>query len=274
MIERLNFYDLYGYLLPGLAWLGLMWLPFGLVGQYWPRAEWSSALVALVLGYIAGHVLQGLAAKALPSVRKVNGESRHPSDILLDDANKTFSPEVKSRLALRIILRFDIDVGDSNNPDPEDRKRHRYDAFMLCRRTLIQKGVGSYAEQFEGMYAFMRGVTAACIFSFLYHLGWILTIFFHSSIRSFFYIAVLVLLVFVNYAAYKREITTAFWFIGALLLVLGTLFGSGRVLSLQMVILLAAMCLTSLLLSFRCYDAYQDFSDKFAETVYRDFCAL
>ena len=49
MVEKFNFYDIYGYLLPGLVLIGLFWLPFGLILNLWPKAELSSALLVLLL---------------------------------------------------------------------------------------------------------------------------------------------------------------------------------------------------------------------------------
>jgi len=38
MIERFNFFDVYGYLLPGGLLMVLTWLPFGLISGRWrPR---------------------------------------------------------------------------------------------------------------------------------------------------------------------------------------------------------------------------------------------
>lgn len=272
MIERLNFYDLYGYLLPGLLWLALMWLPFGVAYQHWPPAEWPSALVALVLGYISGHVLQGLAIRALPStIRGANGDSRYPSDVLLDDQDETFSPEVKSRLLNRILLNFGIDVSSAKNPDPGVRRKRRQDAFMMCRRTLIQKGIASYAEQFEGMYALMRGVTASCVLSTTYHLGWALATYIPVPFKEVLsYLALLGLVV----VLLKCRSTYAFWLVTGLLFVYGGLFGVGKVVGVEMFFLFFSVSLVSLVVSFMCYDAYQQFSRYFAQTVYRDFCAL
>jgi hypothetical protein len=35
MIEKFNFYDVYGYLIPGLVLIGLFLVPLGLLGR-WP----------------------------------------------------------------------------------------------------------------------------------------------------------------------------------------------------------------------------------------------
>lgn len=285
MIERLNFYDIYGYLLPGLTFLGLIWLPFGLVSQHWPPAELSSALVALVVGYITGHILQGLATKAIPSTRKDRrGEPRYPSDILLDDGDETFSREVKGRLADRILEHFGIDVSDAGNPDPKSRERRRQDAFFLCRRALMRQGIASYAEQFEGMYALMRGLAAACGLSFFYDLGWALAGFFSASLGP---VVVYILVAGLLLLAVLQRSTKAFWLAGVVLLLLGAQLGSRKMVDLmshfflvpayfelQTSLMLFAICLASLFVALRCYDAYQQFASLFAETVYRDFCAL
>lgn len=272
MIERLNFYDIYGYLLPGLAFLGLMWLPFGLVARHWPPGELSSALVGLAVGYITGHILQGLVAKALPStIEDRSGEARYPSDILLDDGDETFSPEVKGRLADRILAQFGIDVSNAGNPDPKSREKRRKDAFFLCRRALIKQGLASYAEQFEGMYALMRGLTAACGLAFFYHLGWALAGFLPTFLRhGVLYILVAGLLLL----ALVQRSTKVFWFIGIVLFILGAQLGSREIINLQESLMLLGICLASLFVARRCYDAYRQFALLFAETVYRDFCAL
>lgn len=49
MIERFNFYDIYGYLLPGATLVGLLWLPFGIITGTWPAAQLSEAV--FVLGF-------------------------------------------------------------------------------------------------------------------------------------------------------------------------------------------------------------------------------
>ena len=64
MIERFNFYDIYGYLLPGLALVGFGWLPFGLLSRSFPKNELLSAVLVLAFGYVLGHLLQNLLTTA------------------------------------------------------------------------------------------------------------------------------------------------------------------------------------------------------------------
>lgn len=47
MVEKFNFYDIYGYLIPGLVLIGLLWVPIGLLWHVWPKAEVTSAILVL-----------------------------------------------------------------------------------------------------------------------------------------------------------------------------------------------------------------------------------
>ncbi len=70
MIDRFNFFDIYGYLLPGGLLLALLWLPFALVLGKWPPADWGSAALALALAYACGHLLRNFAEAAFSSTFK------------------------------------------------------------------------------------------------------------------------------------------------------------------------------------------------------------
>jgi hypothetical protein len=48
----------------------------------------------------------------------------------------------------------------------------RDEALFLCRSALIKSKTVSYAEQFEGLYALMRGFSAAFAVAVVYYLGW------------------------------------------------------------------------------------------------------
>jgi hypothetical protein len=65
VIERLNFYDLYGYLLPGVVLTAAAWAPFGLSGCGWPSPQLSSAILALVFGYVLGTRLHEISRESL-----------------------------------------------------------------------------------------------------------------------------------------------------------------------------------------------------------------
>ncbi len=166
MSERFNFYDIYGYLLPGGLLLGLLWLPFGLLMGKWPPADWSSAILSLGLAYIVGHILYALSEAAFPSKYKdQSGNKRYPSYLLVDEVQKKSVPSRYQvgnldYLAKQISKQFGIQI-EVNSAWSQDLEGRRSAAFFKCRSFLIERKAASYAEQQQGMYALMRGVGAA-----------------------------------------------------------------------------------------------------------------
>src|SRR6202049_541753 len=162
MIERFNFFDIYGYLIPGVFWLALMWLPFGLRSGF---PSWSTAqitVVGLVGGYILGHLLYAMARLIFPGRTKDTPGCVGPlSSLLLDDDNHELSNPVKKKLAEELERRFGIDASD----------RHHGDVFFLCRTAIAQAKVGSYAEQYQGLNSLTRGLATACIFAVVLYSG-------------------------------------------------------------------------------------------------------
>jgi len=159
VIERLNFYDLYGYLLPGAAAVGVGVLPLLLTGSSVPSLEWSSALATLVLAYILGHLLQIVARDGF-------GRQVHPSDelITLEESKGGFPDQFKQQLHALLQKDFDFDVTNA---------AQRAQAFNACRYAAQSTDYPSYAEQYQGLYALMRGLAAAAILGAAYHVGWL-----------------------------------------------------------------------------------------------------
>lgn len=286
MIERLNFYDVYGYFIPGLVFVGLLWLPFAIANESFLKLDWSSALVVLVLAYIAGHLIQGIATGAIPSTKKEKG-NRYPSDFLLDSNDRTFSPEVRDAVIFRILIRFGLDVRDAVRREeiPLVSKR-RSDAFLMCRRALIQTGLASYAEQFEGMYALMRGVTTACIFGTGYYLGLLIRYVARDlsniAIPSTFSLAGAIITLFILILAIfaigpaRREKSlqvSLFCLVYALLLFAAVLIPFENNVSTSPSFLFV-ISIVLIFVALRCYVLYDDYSRLFAATVYRDFCVM
>src|SRR4051794_30243139 len=109
MIEKFNFYDIYGYFLPGVAFLAILWVPFGLVKGAWPSSDWSSALIAAAIAYFLGHLLQNVVTNAIPSQR-AKGKNRFPSDYFLDPTDSELPHEAKSKIATYIESKFGLDL--------------------------------------------------------------------------------------------------------------------------------------------------------------------
>jgi hypothetical protein len=112
VIKQFNFYDIYGYLLPGIALVGLMWVPICIISKSWPDQDISKALFLLLLAYFLGHILQTIATNAVPSkvMRDQKNCSRFPSDRLLDASLTDLSSDFKARLAQQVRDKFNLDL--------------------------------------------------------------------------------------------------------------------------------------------------------------------
>ncbi len=271
MIAKFNFYDVYGYFLPGLVWLTLLWLPLGMVSGRWPGGELVAALLAIPLAYVAGHILQVFAVRAIPST----SAGRFPSDLILDETDTTFSSDFKSKLAGRIEAAFGLKVYG----DPSTASRQRNDALFLCRSTLIKAKTASYGEQFEGMYSLMRGLTLAFALGACHIAGWCSV--FIAGLRT--WAAALAL------GALCIAVAIEFWqsapparqsrkkAVASLVALAFALFSGGYALAAdqsagaKLRCLLFGLALIAVLLSRKCYQAYRSFTWEFAKAVYRDF---
>ena len=286
MIERFNFYDAYGNFLPGLAFLALIWLPIGIARQFWPGKEITSAIAVLAFAYIVGHILQTVVQNALPSKGKDSkGRRRYPSDYFLDSNDDTFSNEFRRELNDVVHSVFNVNLGVSTPiPDGQlsDISKARQDAFRMARNTLLKSGAESYGQQFQGLYALMRGLAAAFWMGSAYTLGWSL---FSILVRWLDCVAFLGWLglaiatgigfafVFGNPKSKTRMILDRVTF--AALLV--TLCASGaqlrsyivvsRTQSLAFMLIAAA----SVWCGERCFSAYKHFAAEFAKATWIDF---
>lgn len=281
---KFNFYDIYGFALPGFLLLAVLWLPFGLIAKNWPDPEFSSALVGVILAYFAGHVLQTVALNVIPS-SFLGG--RYPSNVFLDknDPNHAFSQEFKNRLANQIETTFQLNVLPDVSGETADAVRR--DAFFLCRSALIKSKTVIYAEQFEGLYALMRGLSAAFALAVAYYVGWAYSNLWLGQwsgrlVLAGIIMALVALLIRDRHEHFewlkKRSRLVKKWskwvIIGSLLL---AAFASGHYLGQSIVgtsehrNLLLAAAVFSFFASERCYSGYKYFAQEFAKAVYRDF---
>ena len=292
MIEKFNFYDIYGYFLPGAVVLLLFWLPIGIKQHKLPSGDWTSALLGAVLAYIVGVLLQTFVGKLLPPIVGIAGTGddkhpRYPSERLLDpfQPQSAWPPQlsdcVREQVAGAIDQKLGIDRAKLVLEGIPDRKADfmRNEAFFLARHFLILKKGTGYTEQFEGMYALTSALAAALALATAYYFGWALN-FFESDWIPFTAVLTVTfgLLIAVNATALlflTKKFLILQWTTaaGLVMAAFGTGYGLGYhyEISHGFAAALTLAAIAALLASLRSYGFYREFIEYFAITVWRGF---
>jgi hypothetical protein len=289
VIEKFNFYDIYGYFLPGAVLLAVLWSPYALVKGFWPSSSWGSAVIAVILTYVAGHLIQSIATFALPasSLRTESGQARNFSEIYLDPKDDPkdavlpapFQEKIQTLISAQFGLNLEV---NRKGDDAIDKLRNN--AFLAARQMLIQGKAVSYAEQFQGMYALMRGLSSSFAIGFAYCLGWAIAVFkFQHFAEAAVVVAAAGVLAVVNLSlispklskpGMKRSLER--WYAASLLLIFlaaGYLLGFRYSMNPYCSMILVSVSLLSLIASLRSFGAYRFFAGQFAATVWRDYLA-
>lgn len=291
MIKQFNFYDIYGYLLPGILLLGLFWVPIGIFTQTWPDQDLSKALFLAALAYILGHILQSIANSVVPStVPDEKNQQRFPSDLFLDKTNSSLSNDFKTRLAKQVYETFGLDPEVSLDGDGRNEtSRNRQTAFFQARSFLLAKKSANYVEQFEGLYAMMRGLACSFLAGAVYLVGWGLS--FYRDQRCIVVALEILLVIGIGGALISSGVTLSpkanakravLWLAMCLLL---TILCSGfwvsvaqssefwRHASANNEYAICVVACLALIAAARCFSSYRSFAQMFAVTVWRDFSA-
>jgi hypothetical protein len=301
VIKQFNFYDIYGYLIPGVLLLGLFWVPVGVLTQSWPDQDLSKSLFLAAVAYILGHLLYSISATVVPSKAiDPKGHSRILSEVMLDKSDPTFGQAFKMKLAGQVSAMFGLDLCIEADGDGEgDLSRNRNTAFMQARAYLISKKAAAYAEQFEGLYAMMRGLGCSFMAGAFYiaggavafyrgNTGLLLAMRILTAVTIFGALACAWLIRSQSPNARKQDAKKSNWKrvdFRLTVCLLFVLFSSGFWISAEQSaaslsrtpmhaesILLASACL-ALTAAAMCLSAYRDFTVHFAQTVWRDFSA-
>ena len=286
MIDKFNFYDVYGYFLPGAAMVLLFWLPFGLVRNSWPGSDLASAFIGVALAYFVGHLLQMFCTKVLPSTitSEVDGRGRFPSAMVIDKDSANLPMDFKTKLAEQVKKRFGLDLGIDKPSEEVDKIRNA--AFFQARHVLMQAKEFSYGEQFEGLYALLRALCAAFALACAHYTGWSASVFHPQWADCAIIVAILVsLLICANCSALllrrdlgKKAVMLFERMSAGTLLVIA--FGIGYAMGVSCRISpikaaeLAACAIGALIASLRSFAAYKAQCINFALTVWRDFSTL
>jgi hypothetical protein len=285
MIERFNFYDIYGYLIPGVAMAMLLALPFGVATNRWPDTQLGSVAVFLVAAYIVGHFIQAMASGALPSklARDVKGHEGWPSVLMLNPEKSPFGDPLRKRIADLVKSRFGITVDtttelDLSNKDHKAIATERNNVFFLCRP--IANKASNYAEQFQGLYVMMRGLFVGLLLGCAYYVGWLLW-FLHGSTPIIARVAlvVMMLLSLVNAASraldkkgeHRKLDQLGLSFLAVLLIAVGEVVAEYAQPRPETFFELAVLTAALPMAAFRFYALYKYFATEFAKAVWTYF---
>jgi hypothetical protein len=271
--ERFNFYDIYGYLIPGLTLVTLLWLPFGIIQPSSLNAGLGAAAAAVLVGYIVGHFVAATAGGLISAktARSKDGQPAFPSIVLLNPSDDKLNPELKTRLAKNVAASFSLDLHVGEEAD-DHIGNIRQAAFFLCR-PVVNK-ITAYPEQFEGLYAMMSSVAIDFALGFAYMLGWTAACYVNFADATLVAYAGIALALLAVVAFAVRDARTPRNAVSALALLF---FCCAYVLGLQTAIppdrmpvfpIIAALCLAA---SFRFKSQYRYFANEFAKAVWTYF---
>lgn len=286
MTERFNFFDIYGYLIPGLTFVSLAWLPTGFATGTWPNLEWSSAFAVLIAAYLTGILLNRISTAffattvfdetAIKPRRKsdpvdapeIEGYPRFPSDILLDDNQDHVFDLLRTRLDARVLAELRTAINRIFKVDATNVSA-RTDAFFLCRTFVRTQGAASYAEQFEGLYTLCRTLFGVLLLLAVYFSGWgFSTLIPMAAAAGLLVAAGILLLIFYDHPK-------SFLVVALLIAACGFVVPKYSVtLTVKHSQVMFAMSATSAVLSMPFYASFRHFTSIFAVTVYRDFHVL
>ncbi|MFO0932338.1 MAG: hypothetical protein U1E39_06470 [Planctomycetota bacterium] len=175
MIERFNFFDLYGYLIPGTVVFAIVAAPVSIatgVGLDSLLPSGLDLIPLLIFAYVGGLALQRVAEWALPStVHRGLSDPRgaRPSDVMLDSSNNELSLPSKVQLLELAKARGWLVACDSWD---SVASAHRQEIFFHLRSVLVEADAADYAEQYQGMYTMCRGISMALLLAAPVYLAW------------------------------------------------------------------------------------------------------
>lgn len=194
----------------------------------------------------------------------------------------------------KIFSPLDLEVTNPGKDITDEISAQRNDAFRQARATLLKSDSKSYAQQFEGLYAMMRGLAITFWFGCFYYLGWAGSYchkdFLQWIARSFLIggLGAAGVLGFISNSINvsrgdeaqknkKRKIRIER--VAGLLLTLvalssGALIGWRKTMTPAQAIAFFFFGLGAFLCAVRCYGAYTFFTKEFARAVWSDFLNL
>lgn len=277
MIERFNFYDVYGYFLPGTATLAFVLAPAAISRPSWLPLDASTLLLGVPIAYLVGHLVQQVGVTTFRTeARDEQGERRYFSDMFLDDGDHGLSEALRAKIVKYFQDEMDMEISGPIAGHSSERALTRRDAFLLCRRMLIDQGRAGYVEQYQGMYTLMLGVATAGWIGASMNAGWLVGLLTKDIIPA--WTALLgaggATLTIATLLFAKQDWRIALWLLLGALAAIGFLLGfRAPEKPLALLLTLLGISLLGVFVARRCYASFRYFQRQFAAGVYRDFAS-
>jgi hypothetical protein len=155
MLDKFNFYDLLGYLLPGATVaLTLYWVSTYAFGLQLPalQTDFGGSAFFLGLSYLVGQIVHGVGSLWEQSINKPYGGRRVSERLLLPETDPValhkFSPELKARIFAAATAVFAV----ANDPR---------EVFEQCYALVVQKSLAMHTEIFLALNGLARSMLVA-----------------------------------------------------------------------------------------------------------------
>jgi hypothetical protein len=278
VIERFNFYDVFGFLIPGSVLFLALGLPFCLSSGRLPNADLASAVAAIIAAYLAGHFLQAFASAAHPST--IDG--RAPSSYLLDPDNPKLSMDLRTAVIELMKREYGRDVAGQVAGSQKATDSVRTTVFFQARERLLALKQMGYAEQHQGIYTMMRGNMVAARVGLAHAAGWAVapSTYWGPEVLSLMTLAFVVFAMLdylrrsnddaesAVHAAQAQVILGLFY---VLAFFAGLLFGAVQSAQFQLRVQCAAIAAGWLCVALQSRRSYRKYSEEYARALYRAF---
>ena len=184
-----------------------------------------------------------------------------------------------------MLKEFEIDLEiASSGTGTDDISKRREDAFYQCRTYLILKKATVYTEQYEGLYALMRGLCSAFCIGGAYLVGWGASRWHagqtENAVTLLFWLSALGIAILASWSMsldpYDRKRKDVDRYLSASILVLamasGWLLGHARAPMSPWITWGSAAA--AFFAATRCYSSYRVYTVLFAGSVWRDFAGF
>jgi hypothetical protein len=167
LLDKFNFYDLLGYLIPGaIVTLALYWVGTSGLGLPLPpiNGDLASSFVFLGVSYLAGHLVQAIGESWESKLCDRDGGRLSERLLLAESANhwvekRGFSTEFRQRIIAHAAAVFHMSAEAPS--DPVEAKAWRQELFNECYALVVQENAAQHTEIFLAINGLSRGVYMA-----------------------------------------------------------------------------------------------------------------